>query len=629
MKLDYRQSTRDEIVKKIKEMNGLQLWAKILWDMKSEIFFSLSKPSYFVINFEKLKQQVEALVESYIQKVNSVFDMAWETDQIYSDKGNTLNESGKELLSKLIVLTDIATPEGLPTILSNDAFLTQLPEGDSVLEVDTVISAEVPSISDAELIEKAPTLDANGFHECLSNAQNAVLQMGTGTAILIALFQHKEILKDELLYDISSAAIMKYVRELILEGKEGYTTVSEIAAKLGLSEKDTIYLLKNDRLPMPGFDPDKPFSANSGAPLLEEAKIKGLLAEILRDNLDNAINDEGMFAELCKAAGMNEDIIEAVVSGNYSGYTYALYQSEIAATLADLCSQKSLKIYPSRVKKIIGALKGAYSLENTGDKGAELKKILENGKLSDKEVRDFLKKYCGFSSVSSQDIRTFRDATLFMKKTSAVSGKLSDAQKVIDYATKWMADYEAELEILDQMIAVGGGSAEYQMALQRLRDTYSSKFEMIMDDAVNLAADKGIDAAIDLFKPLSLAETAISLAGTVTGASGYADAAQKTLALQLLSSDAVDSYNSALGALQAGDTSQASLQNVRTAFSFAKQTLSDYYSAQAEYYKGFLDQGKDPQMSTYLEHEAFRIKNLELGEPFDPMSFKEFVAQFG
>ena len=146
---------------------------------------------------------------------------------------------------------------------------------------------------------------------------------------------------------------------------------------------------------------------------------------------------------------------------------------------------------------------------------------------------------------------------------------------------------------------------------------------------MDIAVEKGIDKAFDAWKPLKLAETAISFAGTITGTKGYADAAQKVISLSLVSSEAFDQYHAALERVSEGDTSSEALQGLRSTFAFAKQSLYDYYIAQADYYKGFLHENDNPQMVVYLEHEAFRLKEYDIGETFEPMSYDDFIKQYG
>ena len=626
-RLDYSRKNRDEILQTIGKIWRLDVWSQIYDDLQWKLLFG-GIIGGLIYCFTALKDDINDHLEFYKKKIINTFEEAWEIDRRYSLKCEQLNAQGLELCDYLDMLTEIATPERLPEILTNDVFLQTLDNGDVAFGIPTVITSAIPEISDQELISRASSLSADEFRNSLNNSYDVIAEMGVGTMALIAIFNCKDIFKDELLAR-HAVTVEPYVSQAILNGSDGFDSVASIAAELGLPEEDVIYLIKNNKLPH-NFGADTVPSPNVSGNVADDARIIREYKAILQRNLEKAMQDEGMKLELLRLTGLSEDTLDAMRSGEFSSYTYSLYRTEIASSMKTICDQMSYKVYPKEIKTVVGIVKDAYSLDASGEKGKALKDLLKDDGLSDdKKVASYLKKYGGFSSVHARDIDSFRKSVSAMETLKKVDKNMGTAQKVADHLTTWLSDYEGQVEELNRLIEVGGGNPEYQQALIDLRDMYSNRAKVVLNDVMNTMIDKGIDKAIDSLGPMKVIDTAVELVGKYSGASGYADAAQKAIALEGISRDAVGTYEKALAELKSGNTSDAALQNVRTSFAFAQQTIGDYYDAQVEYYKGFAGTNQNLQMSAYMEHEANRIKNLKLGDSFEAMSYSDYVAKYG
>ncbi len=638
---DFKESTRKQIVKEIKQMKSLKLWLNLVKDLGLDYHLSflnpLSNPFTFVEKIRTLEARVHALLDGYILRVNSAFTEARDIDKETALKGEYLLQSGKALLDKLMVLTELATPERLSEVLTHPAFIHEHTiDGEDRISVGVVINSKIPAISDNDLIAAVKLMSDSEFSEMLSHASDAICKMSFGDAFLIALFQHKEILKDQIVEILTGEEYSGYrsvIIDQIFDNADGYDTVESIAAELGLTIDETKYFLKNGNLL--NYRSDLTFKGRDDIALLREAKLNGMHEKIIQRNFERMIKDDDMFRAFALKAGVDETVLKAVLDGKYDGYMKRVYQATTARTLEKICNEQEVVIYPQKIEKWMGVIQKGIGAVDGGEMNKSLKKIqglLNDNKSADKDILEFLNKYCGSDGVrfDGNDVKAFAMLAKGWGKVGTGSKYLGDLQKATDYITRWTADYEGELRMVDDLLELNGDNPEFKQALLDLKREYESRSQRIYNDAIDAIVEEGIDAAFRTYKPLKLAETAISLAGEITGSKGYANAAQQTISLSLVSSEAVEQYRTALTAVKNGNTSPEMLSSLRTSFAFAKQSMHDYYLAQAEYYKGFiLDTGSSPRMVEYLEHEAFRIDNYEIGESFDPMSYQEFLTTFG
>ena len=636
---DFRESTREKLIEKVKSMQSVKLMFNLLKDFGySNLFLILNNPVLFFFNIKKINERIRELTNTYILRINSAFDEAQIIDETTAAQGDVLLQDGKQLADKLKTLVEVASSGRLDDILTNPAFFdANALNEDSGVFVDVSISAVIPQISDDELIEAIPRLSASAFSQMINNGCAAVCNMGLWTAFLISLYQHKDILTTQISEILTGSAGTGYrikIVEKILCGAEGYDTVAQIAQELNLSEDMAAYFLTHGNLIGYGTTD---FNTDYKPELLyNEAERRAKLNQIIERNLDRIVNNDEMFREFAESCGVDEVVLQAVIDGKYDSYIKSIYEETAAESLAAICEQQEIKVLPEGIEKIQGWIKTIQNGMQLKDHGAMSKdlediiKKLDKGENAEKQIKAFLHNYCGKDKgVKASDISSFAILAKSWGIISTGSKHLAESVDGIECLAKWTAEYEAQLKIVDQLISINSNNPEYRQALLDLREDYTSRNSMILNDVLDIAVEKGIDKAFDAWKPLKLAETAISFAGTITGTKGYADAAQKVISLSLVSSEAFDQYHAALERVSEGDTSSEALQGLRSTFAFAKQSLYDYYIAQADYYKGFLHENDNPRMVVYLEHEAFRLKEYDIGETFEPMSYDDFIKQYG
>lgn len=476
------------------------------------------------------------------------------------------------------------------------------------------------AISGRTFTSFSQTASTGEYYRSIVNVQDAVVGMDLGTAFLIALFNHDDILLNELLNGDRGDELRRLVRKMMLDEGNGLISASQIAKELGVSETLVNFYLKNGSLSR--FSRDLPTG-------MGDADFYNAMDKYIRQSLDTIMADKALCEKYCAELGLDQGTVDAILNGNINEYSVKLYKESIIKSLQDVCSKMEIKLFPG-TKKILNGLNDSYKLMTAGDKSDTLKKIWENGIMSDTEARDFLKTYCGFDKVSGDDIKALRNITGAMNTSKEISGYIKNGQQAIDMLDYWLSDYSGELDMLDRLMEANSDNPEYVLALTEIREEYSNKFAGTLDKAMEIIAEKGVSAAKKEVPLLGVAETAINLGGQITGAKGHADAAEHILAYASICPESVNAYDKALQTLKTAPTDEKALNQVRSTFSMMKQTLTDYYDAQIEYADGYIfNIGRDESYQAYLRYQKNKIENLRLGDDFTAISYESFMEKYG
>lgn len=617
---DFRPETKEKMLQYIEEMKDDSLWGAVkdfIGDLWLEIkhFFKYtmfgSKPDSEE-ELEKYHQEVADKADALAEQVKSIFELANEEDANFAARAAVLNQSGQELLSVLKQYTGMATPSGIVAILSP-------PGVGGVDGVDVAIVTQKPEISDMDLAAFSQTASTGEYYRSITNVQDALVGMDVGTAFLIALFNHDDIVLNELLNGDRGKEIRQAVAHMMLDEQNGLISIKEVAEATGLSESVVRDYLKN---------PNR-YQFGIGIEGTARRYIDSLIKGYINQSAEIIWADEKLCEKLCLEMGMKQDTIDAVLNGNINEYSVKLYKESIIKSLQDVCGKMEIKLFPE-TKKILSGLNDSYKLLIAGDKSDTLKKIWENGIMSKTEAADFLKTYCGYDEVPGDAIKALRNITGAMNKSKNISDYLKYGQQAIDMLDYWFSDYSGELDMLDRLMEANSDNPEYVLALTEIREEYSNKFAGTLDKAMEIIAEKGVSAAKKEAPLLGVVETAISLGGEITGAKGHADAAEHILAYASICPESVDAYDKALQTLKTAPTDEKALNQVRSTFSMMKQTLTDYYDAQIEYADGYIfNIGRDKSYQAYLSYQKNKIENLRLGDDFTAISYESFMEKYG
>lgn len=621
MRRDFRPETKETMLKYIEEMKDDSLWGAVkdfIGDLWLEIkhFFKYtmfgSKPDSEE-ELEKYHQEVADKADALAEEVNSIFELANEEDANFAARAAVLNQSGQELLSVLKQYTGMATPSGIVAILS--------PPGVGGVEgVDVAIVTQKPEISDMDLAAFSQTASTGEYYRSIVNVQDAVVGMDVGTAFLIALFNHDDILLNELLNGDRGDELRRLVRKMMLDEGNGLISAGQVAKELGVSEELVNFYLKNGSLSR--FSRDLPIG-------MGDADFYNAMDKYIRQSLDTIMADKALCEKYCAELGLDKGTVDAILNGNINEYSVKLYKESIIKSLQDVCGKMEIKLFPD-TKKILNGLNDSYKLMTAGDKSDTLKKIWGNGIMSDAEARDFLKTYCGYDEVPGDAIKALRNITGAMNTSKEISGYIKKGQQAIDMLDYWLSDYSGELDMLDRLMEANSDNPEYVLALTEIREEYSNKFAGTLDKAIETIVEKGVSEVKKEVPLLGVAETAISLGGQITGAKGHADAAEHILAYASICPESVDAYDKALQTLKTAPTDEKALTQVRSTFSMMKQTLTDYYDAQIEYADGYVfGIGRDESYQAYLRYQKNKIENLRLGDDFTAISYESFMEKYG
>lgn len=618
---DFRPETKEKMLKYIEEMKDDSLWGAVkdfigdLWlEIKHFFKYTLfgSKPDSEE-ELEKYHQEVADKADALAEMVKSIFESANEEDGNFAARAALLNQSGQELLSVLKQYTGMATPSGIVAILSP-------PGVGGVDGVDVAIVTQKPEISDMDLAAFSQTASTGEYYRSITNVQDALFGMDVGTAFLIALFNHDDIVLNELLNGDRGDELRRLVRKMMLDEGNGLISASQVAKELGVSEELVNFYLKNGSLSR--FSRDLPIG-------MGDADFYNAMDKYIRQSLDTIMADKALCEKYCAELGLDKGTVDAILNGNINEYSVKLYKESIIKSLQDVCGKMEIKLFPE-TKKILSGLNDSYKLMTAGDQSKVLKDIWSDGDISPEEATEFLQKYCGIKNVSDSHIKALKNITGTMNTSKKLSGYIKYGQQAIDMLSYWLSDYSGELDMLDRLMEANSDNPEYVLALTEIREEYSNKFAGTLDKAIETIAEEGVSAAKKEVPLLGVAETAISLGGQITGAKGHADAAEHILAYASICPESVGAYDEALQALKTAPTDEKALTQVRSTFSMMKQTLTDYYDAQIEYADGYVfGIGRDESYQAYLRFQKNKIENLRLGDDFTAISYETFMEKYG
>lgn len=647
MRRDFTEATRLKMLEYVEEVKNDGAWDSFLdffgdaW-LKVKHFFVYtlfgSKPDT-AEELEKYHKEVIDKADALAEEVNAMFKLANEADEKYAGIAVNLESAGQDLLTLLQEFTEMAEKGDLSAALSPEKL-------EEITGLESRIIFKRAIITDQELIQLCLDELSPGlvFNNCVIAINDALAEMSVGTAFLIALFNHDDILLGKVLSTDYGQQVRKNVCDMMLEGKEGLTNPAEIAKALGIDEDAVLYYLKNGNLN--GYynsrRPDvregfQPYDTRLDSPM-RIAQLNTSIEEYIKKNIDTALKDETLCASLCEHLGVNKETVEAMINGKIDAYQMSLYKDSIMRSVEGACEYMDITGL-SETDKIIKGISDFLKNPNDSykiatllseEKGKELSKMWENGILSDKEARRFLKDYCGFNEASSDAIKTLRNLTGLMNISKDVSKYLKNASNAAETLEFWLSDYSAEVDMLDKLMEANNDPT-YTLAMKELRDEYTHKFATKMEDEVEKLIKKGVDEAKKAVTPLlTVAETAIDLGGEVTGAKGHTDAAQQILAYSCICPQSISAYEQAVAAVKANPADEKALTQVKTTFSMMKQTLVDYYDVQTEYYDGYaFGIGRDRNYQAYLNYQKTKLENLQLGDKFEPISYDKFMEDFG
>ena len=366
---DFRPETKEKMLKYIEEMKDDTLWGAVkdfvgdLWlEIKHFFKYTLfgSKPDSEE-ELEKYHQEVADKADALAEMVKSIFESANEEDGNFAARAALLNQSGQELLSVLKQYTGMATPSGIVAILSP-------PGVGGVDGVDVAIVTQKPEISDMDLAAFSQTASTGEYYRSITNVQDALFGMDVGTAFLIALFNHDDIVLNELLNGDRGKEIRQAVAHMMLDEQNGLISIKEIAKATGLSESVVRDYLKN---------PNR-YQFGIGIDGSARMYIDSLIMGYINQSAEIIWADEKLCEKLCLEMGMKQDTIDAVLNGNINEYSVKLYKESIIKSLQDVCGKMEIKLFPE-TKKILSGLNDSYKLMTAGDQSKVLKDIWSDG----------------------------------------------------------------------------------------------------------------------------------------------------------------------------------------------------------------------------------------------------------
>lgn len=616
---DFRPETKEKIIGYIREMTDEGFWVSV-GDFFGDIWLSVKHFFKYTVlgdkpdakdEFDRYHREVVDKCDMLIEEIGPIFDNANETDGIYAADAAAINDSGRELLNELVKYTEMATPSGISAVLDTVTI-------SGISDPGIVIEKKKPEISDTRLDEYCRRASPLEFRKSITYVDAAVCKMDFGTAVLISVFNHDDILLDNLIYSRKDE-VDAAVRKMLLKGHDGLPTVEEIAKELGVSETIVRFYLKNGGIGRMARD------LPSG---MSSADFEKALGEYVDISTSKIFADQDLAYEICELLGANTEVLDTIKSGTINEYEVRLYKESLAKSLQDLCDKSEIKILPD-IKKFTSGVGDVYKTGMTGEKGEAFKKIWVGGEFDTEAAAEFLRKYCDTSNPSTKDIRKLRIVSDVFNSSKAVGDFIKYTQNGVDMLDYWISDYTAELSMIDGLIEANSSNPEYVIALTDLRRKYTDKVKGTLDEVVKTLGEKGLSEAKKTFPPLTAAEAAIDLVGEISGAKGHVSAAESILAYATICPEAVDAYDRAVMAVRENPGDTEALAQVRMTFSVMKQTLVDYYDAQIDYADGYIfGLGRDKSYQAYLSYQKEKLENLRLGDDYEAISYEKFMEKY-
>lgn len=473
-----------------------------------------------------------------------------------------------------------------------------------------------------------------------SASQDFVGHLGIGEVLLISALNHSGINVAFMTSSYSVGDLNREISKRIAEGADGYIDVDAIAKATGLKAEDVRSIL--ERIASGSITENtiavgkkRSQATNRGAYAHQQAQKQEAVWKYLIAEIDRMTTDPASLEILCQDLGAG--YVENMLSGQeLDVYKVSLYKKYLAQTLDSVLESDSpysvitYEIGKSDAykvtKKTRSALSGLFSYEVGAKKDAlseELKAFLDehlkNGILSESEAREYLilsgqyqEGEYGIGEAAKQVVKGYKHLKglkTVLDKTGEAFDVIEKAKKAEEYIDYWATDYAEQELLLDALVenlSASGSDMDLMAAARELRQEYENKLTGTLNKVYTTLIEKGIGTVKSTFPPLGIAETTVSLLGTITGADKRVSALETGLAMQGICQQALKDYENAVIAVSKGDSSEAAVSRVLTTFETARHSLISYYEAMVEL------EETDSQKGVY-SFELERLKKANFG----------------
>lgn len=662
MRRDFSDENKEQLLAIIDKIEKEHQWA--FFDWLSDIWISIKrlfikKPAD--ADEEAYKKYYRDILDAndYLKsQINSMFIQANNLDVVQGASAAYLGQTALQVSEKLKELVAITTEASLNAWTDANINL----EEHELPDTGIIISRHPPAIDDETWITICLNQYFSPFLQFSSLTSEYLADFGLWEAFLISLFSWKDIWKAELLDTPGAAGLKNQIAEYMLNGEAGYKTIQDLAKELNISEDEAKELLLDylDPTRHQRFDPNADLPDIYNRDLYHErdfVRYKPFIQKFLSDNVELALNDAALYEKLCVDMGLDPQIAKQIINGEVDGLSVRQYMDGIAETLKYLEKEHVLDIQmPSAAKKANQAkslAKTLYSTLYAQDESSlsglnlekrmkeagltvtpknALKEYWKDGQLTDAEAAEFLKKYSSVIGISSDiDPETFKKVSEMMNGLDKAGKVYKGAKKVTEvagYIDYVFQDYEQQLALIDQLRLSAGPNADpaYIQALNRLQAEYDSTVQRAFSEGLDIAIDKGIDIAISKWPAAAAVDTAINLAGMITGASGHASAASDIIAYSQTAYEMQSCYMDAVEHVRNGNTTPEDIMRVRMTFESTRQAHIKLLSAELSYSKGYIGPWDDKKDKiAYLEYQIDALKNMQPGDDIKLLSFDEFM----
>ena len=441
-------------------------------------------------------------------------------------------------------------------------------------------------------------------------------QLSLGDSILIGLLNHSDINTTLLTSSYSTGDINREIAKKIAEGAEGYVDVETIAEATGLSAKTVRGIL--ERIASGGITAktiavgkNRSRASSRGVYVNHQALKQDKVWKYLEKEIERMSSDPVSLETLYSDLG--EGYVGNMLSGQtLDKYQVSLYKEYLAKTLdavlesehgysvatfsiSDTEEYKVTKKTRSLLSKVFGHEVGAEMDDLSEEAKAFLDEHLKNGKFSEAEAKEFLiltgeyeSGEYGIGEAAKHLINGYEHLK-GLKKALDASGKIidfvDDVKTVEEYIDYWAADYaeqEIMLDYLVENLSNSGADMNMMAAARELQQEYEDKMAGTWEKVYVALINEGIGTVKSTFRPLGIAETAISLSAMLTGADDKVDALETGFAMQGICQQALEDYEAAILAVKNGNTGEEAVSRVLTTFELARQSLIAYYEAMVE-----------------------------------------------
>lgn len=473
-----------------------------------------------------------------------------------------------------------------------------------------------------------------------SASQDFVGHLGIGEVLLISALNHSGINVAFMTSSYSVGDLNREISKRIAEGADGYVDVDAIAKATGLKAEDVRSIL--ERIASGSITENtiavgkrSSQATNRGAYAQQQAQKQEAVWKYLIAEIDRMTTDPASLEILCQDLGAG--YVENMLSGQeLDVYKMSLYKKYLAQTLDSVLESDSpysvitYEIGKSDAykvtKKTRSALSGLFNYEVGAKKDAlseELKAFfdehLKNGILSESEAREYLilsgqyqEGEYGIGEAAKQVVKGYKHLKglkTVLDKTGEAFDVIEKAKKAEEYIDYWATDYAEQELLLDALVenlSASGSDMDLMAAARELRQEYENKLTGTLNKVYTTLIEKGIGTVKSTFPPLGIAETTVSLLGTITGADKRVSALETGLAMQGICQQALKDYENAVIAVSKGDSSEAAVSRVLTTFETARHSLISYYEAMVEL------EETDSQKGVY-SFELERLKKANFG----------------